>query len=106
MPAIELPPFSEAHREAVKACRFYTPNIEHSMAWLWTADDEIARVLVPGCGMNEAERAASGAAEHPRVASATRVRRCADPPLYEWELHITHPDGVAFVCDLMAERDA
>lgn len=106
MPAIELPPFTDAHREAVKACRFTTPNVEHTLAWAWTDDDEIARVLVPGAGMNAAERAQAGADEHPRVASATYVRRSSDPLLYEWELTITHPDGVAFICDLVAGRDA
>ena len=44
--------------------------------------------------------------EHARVAAATRLRRSAEPLLYEWELAITHPDGVAFVCDLVAERRA
>lgn len=102
MPAIELPPFTAAHREAVKSCRFYTPNVEHSMAWAWTDDVEVVRVLCLGAGMTAAERATAGADEHPRVADATYVRRCSDPELYEWELHITHPDGVAFVCDQTA----
>lgn len=104
MPAIELPPFTEAHREAVKACRFYTPNIAHDRAWAWTDDVEIVRVLVPGAGMNAAERQAAGADEHPRVAGATHFRRSSVPEIYEYEIHFTHPDAVAFICDLCKVR--
>lgn len=100
MSAIELPPFTEAHREAVKACRFYTPNIAHDRAWAWTDDDEVCRVLVPGAGMNEAERQKAGADEHPRVAAATHYRRSYEPLKHEWEIAFTHPDAVAFICDL------
>lgn len=100
MPAIELPPFTEAHREAVRACRFYTPNLEHTLAWAWTYDVEVVRVLVPGAGMNEAERQKAGADHHPRVAVATYYRRSSVPERYEWELGFTHPDAVAFICDL------
>lgn len=104
MPAIELPPFTEEHREAIRRCRFVTPNQDHTQAWAWTDDDEVCRVLVPGAGMNAAERQAAGADEHPRVASATRYRRSSETQKYEWELHLSHPDGVAFICDLAAER--
>lgn len=100
MPAIELPPFTDAHREAVRACRFYTPNVEHDRAWAYTSDVEIVRVLVPGAGMTEAERAKAGLNTADRVAGATRFRRSQVPEAYEWELAFTHPDGGAFICDL------
>ena len=104
MPAIELPPFTEAHREAVKSCRFYTPNRAHDRAWAWTDSDDIARVLCPGAGMTEAERLKSLDANQARVASATRFKRCSEPTLYEWEIAFTHPDAVAFICDLCEVR--
>lgn len=104
MSAVELPPFTEAHREAVRACRFYTPNLEHTHAWAWTDDVEVVRVLVPGAGMNAAKRQAAGADEHPRVGAATYYRRSSNPDLYEYEIGFTHPDAVAFICDLCAVR--
>lgn len=100
MPAVELPPFTDAHREAVKACRFYTPNVAHDRAWAWSDDVNVVRVLVPGAGMNEAERQAAGADLHARVAAATLYRRSSEPDKHEWELAFTHPDAVAFICDL------
>lgn len=106
MPAVELPPFTEAHREAVRRMRFVTPNVAREGAWCFTDDVELVRVLVPGAGMNEAERLQHGADEHPRVASAVRYRRSSEPEKHEWELWVRHPDGVAFICDLVDERHA
>lgn len=100
MPAIELPPFTEAHREAVRACRFTSPLAGRARAIAFTCDVEVVRVLVPAAGMTEAERLKSGAAEHPAVATATHYRRSANPDVYEWELTFSHPDAVAFICDL------
>lgn len=105
MPAVELPPLTAAHREAIKACRFYTPNIARDRAWAWSDDVEVVRTLVPGAGMNEAERQAAGAAEHPRVAGATHYRADTDTDRWDWELAFTHPDAVAFICDLTDARD-
>lgn len=104
MPAIEIPPLTEQHRQAIRACRFATTNIERSLAWAWSDDDETVRVLVPGVGLNAAERLAAGADQHPSVAAATRYRRSVEPEKYEWELHFTHPDAVAFIGDLVDER--
>lgn len=104
MPAIELPPLTEAHREAIRNCRFYTPNMDHTHAWAWTDDVDVLRVLVPGAGMNAAERQAAGADEHPRVGAATLYRRSSEPLKHEWEIAFTHPDAVAFICDLCAVR--
>jgi hypothetical protein len=106
MPAVELPPFSEAHRKAVASMRFCTPNVSRTLAWAWTDDVELVQVLVPGAGMTAAEQAKQGVGEHARVASATHYRRCSEPLAYEWEVHITHPDGVAYICDLVDERNA
>jgi hypothetical protein len=71
-------------REAVRLCRFVTPNMARNRAWAWTGSEEIAGLL----------------------GGAARYRRSAEPEIYEYEITITHPDGVAFICDLVDARHA
>ena len=103
MPAIEAP-FTEDHREAVRRCRFATPNLARDRAWLWTDDAEVVAALVP---TRSAVPSAEGAAPTEpayAVGSATRYRRSSGPDIHEWEITVTHPDGVAFICDLVDGR--
>lgn len=104
MSSADLPPFTDAHRRAVRDCRFVTPNTIRTRAWAITPDVETVRVLVPGAGMTAAERAKAGSDEHPAVASATHYERARGSGAWEWELTFSHPDAVAFICDLIAER--
>lgn len=82
MPAIELPPLPDGWRSALERCRFVTPNLAHTHAWAWTTSEEDALLL----------------------GGATRYRRSSDPELHEWEVTISHPDGVAIACDLADSR--
>ena len=79
MPAVELPPFTDKQRAALRACRFVTPNLARTTAWAWTDDEATAATL----------------------GSYTKYRRSAEPLAYEYECHLTHPDAVAVVCDLV-----
>ena len=79
MPAVELPPFTDTQREAVRRCRFVTPNVARTHAWCLTEDEATAAA----------------------IGKYTRYRRFAEPASYEYEIAVTHPDGVAFICDLV-----
>jgi len=74
----DLKPLPDGYAAALARCRFVTPNLSHTLAWAWTADEEVAKLLGAG----------------------TRYRRSAEPEVYEWECTITHPDGVALACEL------
>lgn len=104
MPAIELPPFTTEHREAVRRLRFVTPSKDRAIAFGLTTNVELVRVFIPGAGMTEAQRLKRGAANHAAVASAGSYPRSVDPYVEEWEVKFTHPDAVAFICDLADER--
>ena len=106
MPAIELPPFTDTHREAVRRCRFLTVNLARTVAWVWTDDAKIVACLVPTRAIVPSPDGSEQAKSAHAVGSATRYRRSADPDKHEWEITITHPDGVAFICDLVDGRDA
>jgi len=106
MPATELQPFTAAHRSAVERCRFATPNLARDRAWLWTDDEEIVRLLVPTRSAVPSPEGAAPTEPAYAVGAATRYRRSSEPEVYEWEIIVTHPDGVAFICDLVDKRHA
>lgn len=82
MPAIELQPLPEGWRAALERCRFVTTNMARDRAWAWTNSEEDAQLL----------------------GGSTRYRRSTEPLIYEHEVSITHPDGVAIVAELQEAR--
>jgi hypothetical protein len=84
MPAIELPPFTETQRRALRSCRFVTTSLDRTHGWAWTDDEETAKTL----------------------GHTSSYVRSQVPYKREYEIHITHPDGVALMVELMEERRA
>lgn len=78
MPAIELEPLPDGFKAALARCRFVTPSLDHARAWAYPKSEEDAKLL----------------------GSYTKYRRCSDPEIHEWEVSITHPDGVALAVEL------
>ena len=104
MPAVELAPMTDAQRDALRSCRFCTPNLARTHAWAWTDDPAIVALLVPGRTEPTAEEREAALALLAPVGSCTNYRRCSEPELREWEIHLTHPDAIALVCDLVDSR--
>ena len=78
MPAIELEPLPDGWKAALARCRFVTPNIEHTRAWAYPVSEDDAKLLGP----------------------YTTYKRSREPDVVEWEVAITHPDGVAIAVEL------
>jgi hypothetical protein len=104
MPAIELVALTDAQRDAIRALRFVTPSRDHSRAWGFTDDPALVSVLAPGRSEPTAEERAAALNAGRPCGSATLWVRTREPRVTEWEIAFNHPDAVALVCDLAAER--